>query len=68
LRIPQEGVDLLKDPDLFSRTYYHRIFVQSRYIVEAFAVGGMILSVVCSLVAYPLTLRALRLYRQRRHQ
>jgi uncharacterized protein (DUF2062 family) len=68
LRIPQEGVDLLKDPHLFSRTYYHRIFVQSRYIVEAFAVGGMILSVVCSLVAYPLTLRALRLYRQRRHQ
>jgi len=42
--------------------------VQSWYLVEPFAVGGMILSVVCSLIAYPLTLRALRAYRDRRAQ
>jgi len=66
LRIPQEGVDLLKDPEIFSGAYYRRLASQSRYIVEPFAVGGMILSVVCSVIAYPLTLRALRLYRNRR--
>jgi len=66
LRIPQEGVDLLKDPEIFSGAYYRRLASQSRYIVEPFAVGGMILSVVCSVIAYPLTLRALRLYRTRR--
>jgi len=66
LRIPQEGVDLLKDPEIFSGAYYRRLASQSRYIVEPFAVGGMVLSVVCSVIAYPLTLRALRLYRNRR--
>ena len=40
--------------------------MHSRYIVEPFAVGATILSVVCSLVAYPLTLRALRAYRSRK--
>ncbi len=66
LGIPSEGIELLKNPAIFSGEYYRRIFVQSRYIVEPFAVGGMVLSVVCSLLAYPLTLRALRAYRRRR--
>jgi len=66
LRIPQEGVELLKDPEIFSGTYYRRLATQSRHIVEPFAVGGLVLSVVCSVIAYPLTLRALRLYRTRR--
>jgi uncharacterized protein (DUF2062 family) len=68
LHIPQEGVDLLKDPEIFSGEYYRRLASQSRYVVEPFAVGGMVLSVVCSVIAYPLTLRALRLYRTRRHR
>jgi hypothetical protein len=63
LQIPDEGVELLKDPHLFSGEYYRRIFVQSWNIVWPFAVGGMVLSVVCSVIAYPLTLRALRAYR-----
>jgi len=66
LRIPQEGVELLKDPEIFSGAYYRRLATQSRHIVEPFAVGGLVLSVVCSVIAYPLTLRALRLYRTRR--
>jgi uncharacterized protein (DUF2062 family) len=66
LRIPQEGVELLKHPHIFSTGYYRQLFVQSRYVVEPFAVGGMVLSVVCSLIAYPLTLRALRIYRSRK--
>ena len=68
LQIPQEGVELLKDPEIFSGEYYRRLASQSRYIVEPFAVGGLVLSVVCSVIAYPLTLRALRLYRTRRHR
>jgi uncharacterized protein (DUF2062 family) len=67
-KIPPEGVELLKHPHIFSADYYRQIFVQSWYLVEPFAVGGMILSVVCSVIAYPLTLRALRAYRDRRAQ
>lgn len=64
--IPAEGIDLLKNPAIFSGEYYRRIFAQSWYIVEPFAVGGIVLSVVCSLLSYPLTLRALRAYRRRK--
>ena len=63
LQIPDEGLELLKDPHLLTTSYYHRIFVESWNIVWPFAVGGMVLSVVCSVVAYPLTLRALRAYK-----
>ena len=63
LEIPDEGVELLKDPHLLTGAYYRRLFVESWNIVWPFAVGGSVLSVVCSLIAYPLTLRALRAYR-----
>lgn len=66
LKIPAEGIELLEHPHIFSGGYYKQIFVQSWYLVEPFAVGGLILSVVCSVIAYPLTLRALRAYRDRR--
>jgi uncharacterized protein (DUF2062 family) len=65
-QIPDEGVELLKDPHLLTGDYYRRLFVESWNIVWPFAVGGMVLSVVCSLIAYPLTLRALRTYRSLR--
>ena len=63
LRIPEEGVELLKNPHIFTGSYYRRIFFESWNVVWPFAVGGIVLSVVCSLLAYPLTLRALRAYR-----
>lgn len=66
LKIPAEGVELLKSPHLFTGDYYRKVFLQSLDIVEPFALGGMILSVVCSLIAYPLTLRALRRVRDRK--
>lgn len=66
LSIPDEGVELLKNPELFSRDYYRRLFLQSWSIVWPFAVGGTVLSVVCSLGAYPITLWALRKHRLRR--
>jgi uncharacterized protein (DUF2062 family) len=66
LRIPAEGVELLKSPHLFTGDYYRKLFVQSLDILKPFALGGMILSVVCSVIAYPLTLRALRRVRGRK--
>src|SRR5215210_8100089 len=63
LRIPDQGLELLKNPRIFSGDYYRQLFVQSWSIVWPFSVGAMALSVVCSLLAYPLTLRALRAYR-----
>ena len=63
LSIPDEGLELLKNPRLFSGDYYRQLFVQSWTIVWPFSVGASALSVVCSLLAYPLTLRALRAYR-----
>ena len=69
LSIPDEGIALLKDPHLFSRDYYRRLLVQSwNNIVWPFAIGGSVLSVVCSLLAYPLTLWALRKHRLRRNR
>jgi uncharacterized protein (DUF2062 family) len=69
LSIPDEGVELLKDPHLLTRDYYRRLFVQSwSNIVWPFAIGGTILSVVCSVVAYPITLWAVRKHRLRRNR
>lgn len=66
LSIPDEGLELLKNPRLFSGDYYQQLFFQSwNHIVWPFSVGAMALSVVCSLLAYPLTLRALRAYHSR---
>jgi uncharacterized protein (DUF2062 family) len=66
LSIPPEGLDLLKNPQLLTGDYYRRLFEQSWHVVIPFGVGGMILSVVCSVIAYPLTLRALRARQNRR--
>ena len=67
LSIPDEGLELLKNPRLFSGDYYRLLFRESwNNIVWPFSVGAMALSVVCSLLAYPLTLRALRAYQGRK--
>jgi uncharacterized protein (DUF2062 family) len=66
LHIPDEGLALLKNPHLFSGDYYRRLFVQSWHIVWPFSVGASVLSVVCSVLAYPITLGALRAYRRRK--
>src|SRR5215510_6870574 len=53
-RIPDEGVELLRNPQILSGDYYRRIFITSwNSIVEPFAIGAMVLSVVCSLLSYP---------------
>src|SRR6185295_12874840 len=67
LGIPAEGAALFRHPQILSGDYYRRLFGSGWELLLPFAVGGMVLSVICSLVAYPLTLRALRSYRHRRH-
>lgn len=66
LGIPEEGVQLLRNPAIFSAEFYQQIFIQSWAIVKPFAIGATVLSVVCSLLAYPITLKLLRAYRRRR--
>jgi uncharacterized protein len=68
LQIPDAGLELLKNPRIFSGDYYRQLFVQSWNIVWPFSVGALALSIVCSLLAYPLTLRALRAYHRRKTQ
>ncbi len=60
LRIPAAGVELLRHPHLLTRAYYHQLFRESWDIVWPFTIGGMTLSVVCSLIAYPVTSSLLR--------
>lgn len=62
LRIPAEGLELLGAPHLLTPSYYRRLFFESWRLVETFAIGGIVLSVVCSLIAYPITLWALRVH------
>jgi uncharacterized protein (DUF2062 family) len=64
LRIPAEGVELLRHPHLLTADYYRRIFQESWDIAWPFAIGGMTLSVVCSLIAYPVTSSLLRAHRR----
>ena len=60
IRLPTEDLELLKHPELFSGDYWRGLFAQSRDVLVPFAVGGMVLSVISSVIAYPLTLRFLR--------
>src|SRR5215210_4939854 len=51
LALPAEGLELLKDPHLLTGGYWRRLFRHSWDVLLPFAVGGMALSVVCSLAA-----------------
>ena len=58
--LPAEHLELLKDPHLLTGDYWRQLFEHSWDVLLPFAVGGLVLSVVCSLAAYPLTLHLLR--------
>ena len=64
LRIPATGVELLRHPHLLTAAYYHQLFRESWDIVWPFTIGGLTLSVVCSLIAYPVTSSLLRSQRR----
>jgi uncharacterized protein (DUF2062 family) len=57
---PAEGVELLKHPQLLTNDWWRQLFKQSRNVLIPYLIGGLLLSAVCSLAAYPLTLRFLR--------
>lgn len=60
LRIPETGIELLRHPHLLTADYYRQIFRESWGIVWPFAIGSTVLSVVCSVIAYPVTSSLLR--------
>jgi uncharacterized protein (DUF2062 family) len=66
LRISPEGIELLKEPQLLTGDYYRNLVREGRQIVWPFTIGGMVLSVVCSLIAYPVTSWLLRTRRERK--
>ena len=65
-RIPAEGIELIKDPHLLTASYYRELFGHSWYLIKPFALGASVLSVVCPILAYPLTLSALRRHQKRK--
>jgi uncharacterized protein (DUF2062 family) len=60
LSLPPEDLALLKEPHLLTGAYWQHLFQNSWKVLLPFAIGGGVLSVVCSLATYPLTLRLLR--------
>jgi uncharacterized protein (DUF2062 family) len=60
ISLPREALELLRDPHLFTRDYWRQLFAHTWDVLLPFSLGGLSLSVVCSLIAYPVTLRLLR--------
>jgi uncharacterized protein (DUF2062 family) len=60
LGLPPESVDLLRDPHLLTGVWWSKLFASGGNVLLPFFIGAMVLSVVCSIIAYPLTLRFLR--------
>jgi uncharacterized protein (DUF2062 family) len=60
LGLPEEGLRLLREPHLLEGAYWRALASGWADVLLPFALGAMLLSVVCSLAAYPVTLRFLR--------
>ena len=60
LSLPAGALELLSHPRLLTASYWSQLFDQLWDVVVPFSIGGSVLSVVCSLAAYPVTLRLLR--------
>lgn len=60
LSLPEGALDLLGHPRLLTASYWRQLFDQLWEVVVPFSVGATVLSVVCSLAAYPVTLKFLR--------
>ena len=66
LALPAESMELLTHPHPLTGEWWRQLFKRSADIVLPFAIGGLSLSVICSLAAYPLTLRFLRARKKRK--
>jgi len=64
LALPAEGMALLRDPHPLAAAYWRELFARGWDVLLPFALGGTLLSVVCSLASYPVTLHFLRARRR----
>jgi uncharacterized protein (DUF2062 family) len=60
VRLHGVGWQLLTEPHLLTAAYWRQLGSHLRDVVVPFSVGGLALSVVCSLTSYPVTLKLLR--------
>jgi hypothetical protein len=58
--LPEGALGLLREPHLLTAAYWRQLFDHLWDVVLPFSLGGTVLSVVCSLAAYPVTLKLLR--------
>jgi uncharacterized protein (DUF2062 family) len=68
LALPPEGMALLRDPHLLTGSYWRELWARFWDILLPFALGGTVLSPVCSLAAYPVTLKLLRANQRRKNR
>ena len=68
LALPAEGMALLRDPHILTASYWGELFARFWDLLVPFAVGGTVLSAVCSLAAYPVTLKLLRANQRRKNR
>jgi uncharacterized protein len=66
LALPDGALALLSEPHLLTASYWRQLSAHLWDVVVPFSVGGTVLSVVCSLAAYPVTLRLLRAHARRK--
>jgi uncharacterized protein (DUF2062 family) len=66
--LPEAGMALLRDPHLFTASYWRELWAQFWEVLLPFSIGGTVLSAVCSLAAYPVTLKLLRANQRRRNR
>ena len=60
LGLPPESMEILRSPHLLTGEWWGKLFQSGGNVLLPFFIGGMVLSIVCSIIAYPLTLRFLR--------
>ena len=68
LALPAEGVELLRHPHVLTAPYWRELWARFWDLALPFALGGAVLSVVCSLAAYPVTLKLLRANQRRKNR
>ena len=66
LALPAESMELLTHPHPLTGEWWSQLFMRSGNVLLPFAIGGLSLSIICSLAAYPLTLRFLRARKDRK--
>ena len=68
LSLPGGGVEMLRDPHLLTASYWRELSARFWDLLLPFALGGTVLSAVCSLAAYPVTLKLLRANQRRKNR